>query len=176
VNAKSLRRLKTEVDAWADETRVLLAACRHLIEHFATARELKSWDAAVAPTLGWVSIVAGQFAPRPPKLKTLPRWDGGPPFRGSLSTARMISPLVEIVGGPVAQFVFTIRKIVPQGEQSKYIRSYGHFSASFGFAVTHPLWTTYRQFAPQEWKDCFPARKPTRGARMRRVRRRPVRG
>lgn len=56
MNATSFRRLKAEVEAWAEETRVLLAACRHLIEHFGTAKELKSWDAAAAPTLGWVSI------------------------------------------------------------------------------------------------------------------------
>jgi hypothetical protein len=158
MTARSLARLKGEVDAWAQETRLLLTACRQLIEYFGTAKEIKSWNAAIEAPLAWVSIVAGQYAPRARHRGPLPRWNGGVPFRCSQATATIVSPLVEIVGGPVARFVFTIRKILPKPDQIRYIRPYGHFSISFAEAVTQPLWQAYRHLAPAEWKACFPER------------------
>jgi hypothetical protein len=54
LNAKSTKRLKAEVDAWAAETRLLVGACRRLVEYFGTNKELKSWDAAIEGPLGCV--------------------------------------------------------------------------------------------------------------------------
>jgi hypothetical protein len=67
-----------------------------------------------------------------------------------------VSPLAEIVGGPVAEFVYTIRKVVPRAEQSRHVHPYGHFSVSFADAITLPLWTSYRHLAPDEWKKVVP--------------------
>jgi hypothetical protein len=158
VTARSLSRLKGEVEAWAQETRLLLAACRRLIEHFGNAKELKSWDAAIEAPLAWVSIVVGQYTPGARHRGPLPRWDGDVPFRCCERTATTISPLVEIVGGPIAKFVFTIRELLPEPDQIRYLRSYGHFSISFAEAVNQPLWRTYRHLAPAAWKACFPER------------------
>ena len=77
------------------------------------------------------------------------------PLRDEESTARIISPLVEVVGGPVASFVYTIRKVYARAEQSRHIYSYGMFSVSFGAGVTEPLWVKYRHLAPDEWKRAF---------------------
>jgi hypothetical protein len=159
VNAKTKKRLKGEVDSWAGEMRLLVGGCRLLIEYFGTKKELKSWDAAIEGPLGWVSIVAKQYAPSPRHRGPLPRWDDGVPFRCSEATARVVSPLVELVGGPIAKFVLTIRKLLPEPDQLRYIRPYGHFSISFAHAITQPLWTAYRHLAPEEWKACFPASK-----------------
>ena len=155
---RTFNQLKGEVDAWAQETRLLLAAAHRLIQYFGTAKELKNWNAATEAPLAWVSIVAGQYAPRARHRGPLPRWDDGIPFRCSEATATIVSPLVEIVGGPIAKFVFTIRKLLPEPDQIRYLRSYGHFSISFAEAVTQPLWRTYRHLAPEEWKACFPVR------------------
>lgn len=151
------KRLKDEVELWAAETRILVSACRLLLEHFGTKKELSSWDAAVEAPLRWVSAVEAHFSgakraftPKSPKGR-------GPAFRCSEATARILSPLAEIVGGPVAEFVYTIRKTYPRAEQSRHIFHYGMFSVSFADAVTKSLWSTYRHLAPEEWKECFPA-------------------
>jgi hypothetical protein len=151
------KRLKGEVELWAAETRILVGACRLLLEYFGTKRELKSWDVAIEAPLRWVSAVVAHFSG--PKRAFTPRSpDGrGPAFRCSEGAARILSPLAEIVGGPVAEFVYTIRRTYPRAEHSRHIFHYGMFSVSFADAVTHPLWSTYRHLAPDEWKQCFPA-------------------
>ena len=156
MNARAVRRLKEEVDSWAAETRLLLEACRLLIDYFGTHSELKSWDAATKEPLRWVSLVVGHFSTKG-RRRTLPLLRAGRAFRCSESTARIVSPLAEIVGGPVAAFIYTVRKVVPRAEQSRHIHPYGHFSVSFADAITQPLWTSYRHLAPDEWKKVFPA-------------------
>jgi len=151
------KRLKGEVELWAAETRILVAASRLLLEYFGTQKELRSWDAAIEAPLRWVSAVVAHFSGT--KRASTPKSpDGrGPAFRCSEGTARMVSPLAEIVGGPVAEFVYTIRRTYPRPEQSRHSFHYGMFSVSFADAVTQPLWSTYRHLAPEEWKECFPA-------------------
>jgi hypothetical protein len=156
MNARSARQVKEEVDFWAAEMRLLLETCRILIEYFGTKGELKSWDAAMKEPLRWVSIVAADISSRGPTRKPVPSVRRGRAFRCSEATARIISPLAEIVGGPVAGFIYTIRKIVPRAEQSRRIHPYGNFSVSFADAVTQPLWTTHRHLAPPEWRRVFP--------------------
>jgi hypothetical protein len=158
MNATSARRVKEEVDSWAAETRLLLEACRVLIEYFGTEGELKSWNAAIKEPLRWVSLVVADFSVRGPTRKPVPLVRQGRVFRCSESTAKIVSPLAEIVGGPVAGFIYTIRKVFPRAEQSRRIHPYGNFSVSFADAVTQPLWTTYRRLAPSEWKRVFPER------------------
>jgi hypothetical protein len=164
MNARAGRRLKEEVDAWAAEMRLLLETCRVLLEYFGTKAELKSWNTAIQAPLRWVSLVVADLSPRGPTRKPVPLIREGRPFRCSKATARIISPLAEIVGGPVAGFIYTIRRIVPRAEQSRRIHPYGNFSVSFADAVTQPLWTTYRDLAPAEWKRVFPARSRERAA------------
>jgi len=165
MKARGVKRLEAEVDAWAAETRIFLGACRRLIEYFGTARELKSWDRAIAAPLAWVPVVVAYVSSNGRGERALPPLRQGFAFRCSESTARVVSPLAEIVGGPVAEFVYTIRKVFPRAEQSRYIHPYGNFSVSFADAVTQPLWTTYRRLAPEHWKAVFPVRPANRGAR-----------
>src|SRR5262245_14111492 len=154
MNARATRRLKEEVDFWAAETRLLIEACRVLIDYFGTKSELKSWDAATKEPLRWVSLVVTHFSSKG-RRDPIPLRPTGRAFRCSESTARIVSPLAEIVGGPVAGFIYTIRKVVPHAEQSRHIHPYGNFSVSFADAVTQPLWTKYRHLAPDHWKDVF---------------------
>jgi hypothetical protein len=156
MNATASRRLKREVDSWAAETRVLFDACRLLIDHFGTRSELKSWDSAMKEPLRWVSLVVAHFSSKAGRHPPTPLLRAGRSFRCSESTARLVSPLAEIVGGPVAEFVYTIRKVVPRAEQSRHVHPYGHFSVSFADAITLPLWTSYRHLAPDEWKKVVP--------------------
>ena len=158
MNARTVKRVKFEVDAWAAETRLLLGSCRRLIEYFGTDKELKSWDAAIGAPLEWVSVVVTTVSAS--KRRKPPAAPDGRrvAFRCSESTAKVLSPLVEIVGGPVAQFVLTIRRLLPREEQRPHIVPYGFFSVSFADAVTQPLWKAYRHLAPKEWKAVFPAR------------------
>jgi hypothetical protein len=166
MNAKSRARLKREIESWAEEMRTLLGACRLLIGQFGTTVELERWDTAVEATLARVRNVVGSArAQRRGERAFLPSSESAT-FRCSEATARIISPLVEIVGGPVAGFVYTVRRIVPKGEQNRYIRPYGDFSISFADAVTQPLWTAYRRLAPAEWKAVFPLRPRKRTARL----------
>jgi len=156
MNLSTYRRLKREVDLWAAEMRLLIGACRMLIDYFGKGSELKSWDAATKEPLRWISLVVAHFASRGPRTNQLQFLRRGRAFRCSETTAKIVSPLVEIIGGPVARFVYTIRKVFPRGEQSRHIHPYGSFSVSFGEAVTEPLWTRYRHLAPDQWKEVFP--------------------
>ena len=155
MNARSVRRVKEEIDFWAAEMRLLLEACRVLIEYFGTKTELKSWDAAIKEPLRWVSLVVADISSRAPTRRLVPPVRPGRAFLCSETTARIVSPLAEIVGGPVAGFIYTIRKVFPRAEQSRRIYPYGNFSVSFAEAVTQPLWTRYRHLAPAEWKRVF---------------------
>ena len=162
MNARSIKRVKSEIEAWAADTRLLLGACRRLIEYFGTDKELKSWDAAIGPPLEWIAVgLTAVSAGKRRKQPAAP--DGsGVVFRCTESTATVLSPLVEIVGGPIAKFVLTIRRLVPQAEQRPYIVPYGFFCVSFADAVTQRLWKTYRHLAPDEWKTTFSARPDNR--------------
>jgi hypothetical protein len=155
MDADSISTLKEEVAAWATQMRTLFSACRLLIGYFGTDDELASWDGAVAVPLEWVEAVVAQMPPQNP-IGPLPRFEPAGALECSESTARFISPLVEIVGGPVAEFVSTIRRLVPQQEQAAFTRAYGFFVVTFADAVTQPLWRTYRELAPDEWKAEFP--------------------
>jgi hypothetical protein len=156
MNAKSISRLKGEVARWATETRNVVSTCRQLIEHFGSKKELTSWDTALEAPLEWVEIVVAHTPRRKRGDPPWPRYAGHVAFRCSESTARILSPLVELVGGPWPQFVYTIRKTVLQAEQGRQLFPCGMFSASFADAVSQPLWRRYRQLAPVEWKACFP--------------------
>jgi hypothetical protein len=157
MTARAVRRLKHEVDSWAAETRLLLEACRLLIDYFGTPSELKSWDAATKEPLRWISLVVAHFSSSGRRYRPTPLLRASRAFRCSESTARVVSPLAEIVGGPVAGFIYTIRKVVPRAEQSRHVHPYGHFSVSFADAITQPLWTRNRHLAPDEWKKAFSA-------------------
>jgi hypothetical protein len=163
MSAKSLGRLKVEVASWAAETRTFVAASRRLIEYFGSARELEKWDAALEKPLEWVSLVVAHTPTSARGRKALPPYVGGPTFRCSEDTARVISPLVEIVGGPIATFVYTIRRIFPKADQGRHLLPYGIFVASFADAVSHPMWTRHRNLAPDEWKAVFGKRPANRG-------------
>lgn len=162
MNARSVKRVKFEVDAWAADTRLLLGACRRLIEYFGTDKELKSWDAAIGPPLEWVSFVLTTVSASKRRKQPAAPHRSGVAFRCSESIAKVLSPLVEIVGGPVAQFILTIRRLVPRAEQRPHIVPYGFFCVSFADAVTQPLWKAYRHLAPNGWKTVFPARPDNR--------------
>ncbi len=172
MKARGVKRLEAEVDEWAAETELLLGTCQRLIAYFGTAKELKSWERAIEAPLALVPVVVACLSSNARGERSLPPYSPGVAFRCSESTARVVSPLAEIVGGPVADFVYTIRRIVPRAEQSRYILPYGSFSVSFAEAVTYPLWTTYRQLAPEQWKAVFPARPASRGSRRPAVARR----
>jgi hypothetical protein len=165
MNAKSLGRLKLEIASWAAETRTFASASRRLIEYFGSEEELKSWDAALEVPLKWVSIVLAHTPLTERGKKALPPYVRGAAFRCSEGTAKILSPLVEIVGGPVAQFVYTIRRIFPRADQGRHIRPYGAFVESFGDAVWHPMWTKYRHLAPDEWKAHYPEKPANRALR-----------
>ena len=152
------QRLRREVALWGADMHALLDACRLLVAYYGSKRELKSWDAAIAAPLERVSDVVAQLSGNGRAAKSTPPHGRGVAFRCSEATAKIVSPLVEIVGGPVAAFVFTIRKIFPPEEQSRLIVPYGFFVVSLAEAVTQPLWETYRHLAPEEWKAIFPAR------------------
>jgi len=162
MNAKSLGRLKVEVASWAAETRTFASASRRLLEYFGSANELKSWDAALEVPLEWVSVVLAHTLLSERGKKALPPYVSGPAFRCSEGTAKILSPLVEIVGGPVATFVYTIRRTFPRADQGRHILPYGMFVGSFADAVSHPMWTRYRHLAPDEWKAHFPEKPASR--------------
>jgi hypothetical protein len=155
MSAGAGRRLKKEVESWAAETRLLIGACRVLIGYFGKKGELRSWDAATKEPLRWVSLVVAHFSSKARGEKATPPFRAGRAFRCSESTARIVSPLAEIVGGPVATFIYTIRQVYPRAEQSRHIHPYGNFSVSFADAVTQPMWTRYRDLAPDYWKEVF---------------------
>jgi len=155
MNAAAGRRLKKEVESWAAEIRLLIGACRVLIGYFGTKRELRSWDAATKEPLRWVSLVVAHFSSKAQRENPTPPNRAGSAFRCSESTARIVSPLAGIVGGPVARFVYTIRQVCPRSEHSRHIHPYGNFSVSFADAVTQPMWTSYRRLAPDHWKKVF---------------------
>jgi hypothetical protein len=136
--AGSLAHLKAEVASWAAETRTLAAASRRLIEYLGSTKELRSWDAALEGPLEWVEVVVAQTSAKKRGGTSPPSYVSGPAFRCSEATARVLSPLVEVIGGPVAAFVYTIRKIFPKAEQGRHIRPRGMFVVSFADAVTHP--------------------------------------
>src|SRR5688572_26777754 len=138
--AEANTQLKDDVAAWAAETRVLIAACRCLVEYFGTEDELRSWDAALVTPLDWVATVLARVPPGPGGQPPFAPNPAIVPFQCSEATARVISPLAEIVGGPVADFVYTIREEIAAAEQDEYLRPYGHFSAAFADAVTGPIW------------------------------------
>ena len=165
MTAKDVRRLKAEVDSWAAETRLLVGACRRLIEYFGTKKELNSWDRAIEAPLKWVSVVVARVDSKRGGPRVIPVYRQHVAFRCSESTAKVISPLAEIVGGPVAAFIYTIREIFPRAEQGGHIQPYGNFSISFADAVTMPLWTAYRHLAPEHWKECFAEQPDKRASR-----------
>jgi len=157
MTTKAVRRLKAEVDSWAAETRLLVGACRRLIEYFGAKTELKSWDRAIEAPLEWVSVVVARVDSKRGGPRAIPAY--------LQRTATVISPLAEIVGGPVATFVYTIRKTFPRAEQGRRIDPYGNFVVSFAAAVTEPLWTAYRHLAPEHWKEVFPPQPRKRASR-----------
>jgi hypothetical protein len=89
----------------------------------------------------------------------MPAFKGSTSFQCSLRTAKLVSPLIEIVGGPIPEFVMTIRRQVVRERQSDLIRPFGHFSGYFGLQVEVPLWRRYRRLASAEWKAVFPSKR-----------------
>jgi hypothetical protein len=153
-----IANLKKEVATWAAEMRTLFAACRLLLEYNGSKKELASWDAAVAVPAEWIGMVVAEMPPRTP-LDRYPSCEPRGVFKCDKTTAEMIAPLVEIVGGPVAEFVYTIRRTIPKKKQGAFTRAYGAFVCAFADAVTQPLWKTYRHLAPDEWRAAYPEAK-----------------
>ena len=143
-----------EVRAGASETRGLIGSCRRLIEYFGVEEELASWDLAIA--LANVCLESTLEA-LTDKIDRRGEWHipNGPdiPFQCSEPTARIISPLVEVVSGPWPEFVYTIRHSAPPAEQGALLYPYGSFSARFGFAIARPIWRQHPHLAPDNWED-----------------------
>lgn len=66
--------------------------------------------------------------------------------------ATVLSPLVELVGGPVPWFV-SLSRVVPNGMPT--LIAFGEFSGRFGGAMTYPLWSAHRELAPEHWLRVF---------------------
>jgi hypothetical protein len=147
--------LKEEVVTWSEEMRTLLGSCRMLVEYWGSDDEPARWDAAVALPLEWIVAVVDDMPPRGPPFQ-LPNHDVRATFVCSESTARVISPLVEILGGPVTDFIYTIRQTIPSDDQKAFTRAYGGFVGAFADAVAWPLWRAHRRLAPAEWLAANP--------------------
>ena len=156
MNAKSVLRLKGEVALWATEIRSVVSACRRLVEYFGSKKELASWDAALKAPLEWVEIVVAHTPRRKRGDPLWPRYAGDVTFRCAESTAKILSPLVEIVGGPWAHFVRMSQDRSEGGTRAAAL-SVWHVLREFrrcGDAAT--MAGMYRHLAPAEWKSCFP--------------------
>lgn len=160
-------QIRQEVAEWAEETRIFFAACRRLVEYFGEEGELESWEAAATVPLQCVDAVVAAVPPRGrgTPADALPNLGCIVPFRCGEATARIISPLAEVVGVPISEFVYTVRRRIAKEAQSAYVKPYGWFVSAFADAVTHPLWHAYRHLAPEEWKEVFkekskPSEKP----------------
>lgn len=155
MDADPITVLREEVAVWAAEMDALFRACRLLIAHHGTDDELASWDTAVAVPLRWVAAVVSETPPRDP-AGAFPAFGPDGAFECSEATASVMAPLIEIVGGPVAHFVYTIRRTIPTTEHGAFTRAYGGFVSAFADAVSYPMWKAYRHLASDEWRAQFP--------------------
>jgi hypothetical protein len=144
-------QIKSEVATWADQTRALLSSCRQLIAYFGTKEEVASWDAAIAVPMAYVDLVVATKKSSTKESLRLP-WSVNA-LECSETVARIISPLVQLVSGPIPKFIRTIRESGLSDDQKMLILSFGCFSSGFGTNVSESLWEKYRQLAPQEWLE-----------------------
>jgi hypothetical protein len=146
-------RIEAEVTLWAEETNGLLSSCRRLIEYFGDPSELASWDKAIALPKSCLDAARDALTA---KIHLQDEWrtpDGAETsFRCSEPVARIVSPIVQVIGEPIADFVYTIRETAPPAEQGALLFPYGSFCMRFGNAIATPLWKEYPQLAPEEWR------------------------
>lgn len=147
------KNLATEVTQWADEIQSLMVSCDLLIRYFGSDDELAAWRAAIAlPTRTLASAVHAMRSVDGKESWKAP--EGADVFfECSESVARIVAPLVEIIGVPVAPFVQTVRQTVAKGAEGPVLFPYGAFCVRFANAISNPLWEKHVLLAPEEWKD-----------------------
>jgi hypothetical protein len=154
-----LKEIKHEVAAWAEETKVLLSSCRYLIAYFGTDGETASWDAAIGVARNYIDVVVAAKKTSSKASLMLPGEVTS--FECSEPVARIVAPLVHLIGGPVPTFVRTIRENGLSDDQKMLILAFGCFAARFGDCISEPLWQRYRHLAPNEWLELNPEPDPS---------------
>jgi hypothetical protein len=145
----SLKKVRLESVSWAEETKALLAACRLMIAHFGTRREVDSWQAAVSVPARYIDVVVGNLGATGKKRSP---HGALAPFRCSKATASMIAPILRIVAGPLPTFVRTIRTSIPRPVQNDLIRPFAAFYGYFVQYICEPQWERQPDLAPKEWR------------------------
>lgn len=142
-------QLRGQVFAWVRETEALLVASRMLVDWHGGASEADSFIKATEPARvllrGIVRTVAGRLRE---KVKPVA---GVLQFQCSSSTARVVSPLLEVLATPVPDFVTRARIELPAMESGNLIGGFGLFCGAMSDAVYEPFWRDHPSLAPKDW-------------------------
>ena len=171
MNQKVKNRLGKEVAAWAEGTEALVSSCRQLIDYFGSPKEIASWDAAIAVPAAYIDAATDALTTRIDSASDVVHPRGRlHSFTCSKDTARIIAPILQVVGGPFPPFIRTIRTMVRSSEQNALLTAFGLFSGNFAMCVCEPIWQRYYDLAPKEWVRLNPRSPQTTDAsRVRRL-------
>lgn len=137
------RALVDQLAEWQVRTRALFVAMRELASYFGPRTAAESLGRALEAPAWLVEHIA---YPQPPLV-------GMPGTQGKFRTrskrlAEVLSPLVQLVGGPVPPFV-PLTRVVPGGTRT--LLTFAEFSGRFGVDITYPLFEAHPEFAHEEW-------------------------
>ena len=136
----------------------------------ALVEQLAEWQVHTRALMTSMLELAGYFGPRTARASLerafeRPKWlveqiaYPQPPLVGMPSTthrfrtrskrlATILSPLVELINGPIPSFV-ALTRAIPDGMPT--LLAFGEFSGRFALGVTYPLFEAYPELAPEEW-------------------------
>jgi hypothetical protein len=151
------KELVARLVEWQTRTRALFVTMRELASHFGPRTAAESLGRALeAP--GWL---VERIAYPQPTLVGMPGPQGK--FRTrSKRLAGILSPLVQLVGGPVPPFV-ELARALPNGMPT--LLTFAEFSGRFGVDVACPLFEAHPEFAREDWLRLNAVR--LRGRRVR---------
>jgi hypothetical protein len=143
-----MTEVETAIQAWVTETRTLLATAERLAEYFGTDEEEHNVRCALDVARRQLEVL--EDASR--RARIAESWRGTPPpLRCSEPLARILSPILEVITGPVPEFVGLARKLLSEADAKAVIVPFGEFAGTFASYVVAPLWREYPSLAPEGW-------------------------
>jgi hypothetical protein len=136
------------IKAWASDIRVLLDACRQIVEFYGTDDELDSFQTAARAPLSFVSALEAIASGRDVDTTKAPAFSK---FVCGEALAEMLSPLLRIVVEWQPDFVADAFDTLDDARHRKVTVPYGQFLGTVGKYVCGPAWSAFPRLAPPGW-------------------------
>ena len=102
--------VRVELSRWIEQTRALLTTCELVVSTFGTKKECQSWRRSIVAATEHLDSCSKFVKTKSVKRNGLYSIKSSPEFVCSLFVARLVSPLLEIVCGPMPPFIVSIRR------------------------------------------------------------------